>query len=104
MQQNVFKRKLSVLFDTVNTKIVQYLEEKIQPIKQIVIENIQKKNRLKFEFYEIQIKTAMLEEQLFSISCSYYNHLTIMHRDILVSNGFRWCQMVSDFVRIHDLS
>ena len=33
MQQIVFKREFSVLFDAVKTKNVQYLEEKIQLIK-----------------------------------------------------------------------
>ena len=43
MQQIVFKRKFSVLLDAVKTENVQHLEEKIQPIKNIVIEKIQKK-------------------------------------------------------------
>ena len=43
MQQIVFKRKFSVLFDAVKTENVQHLEEKIQPFKNIVIEKIQKK-------------------------------------------------------------
>ena len=50
MQQIVFKRKYSVLFDAVKTENVQYLEENIQPIKKIVIEKIEEKNRLKYEF------------------------------------------------------
>ena len=33
MQQTVFKREFSVVFDAVKAKNVQYLEEKIQPIK-----------------------------------------------------------------------
>ena len=37
MQQIVFKRNFSVLFDTVKTENVQYLAEKVQPIKKIVI-------------------------------------------------------------------
>ena len=37
MKQIVFKRKFSLLFDAVKTENVQYLEEKIQPIKKIVI-------------------------------------------------------------------
>ena len=41
MQQTVLKRELSVLFDAVKTENVQYLEEKIQHIKNIVIEKIQ---------------------------------------------------------------
>ena len=44
MQQIAFKREFSVVFDAVKTKNVQYLEEKMQPIKNIFIENIQKKN------------------------------------------------------------
>ena len=47
MQQIVFKRKCSVLFDAVKTKNEQYLEEKIQSIKKIVIKKIQKKKSLK---------------------------------------------------------
>ena len=50
MQQIVFKREFSILFDTVKTENVQYLEEKIQPIKKIAIEKIQKKKCLKFKF------------------------------------------------------
>ena len=49
MQQIVFKRKFSVLFDTVKNENVQYLEEKIQPIKKIVIEKIQKKKLFNFK-------------------------------------------------------
>ena len=47
MQQIVFKRKFSILFDVVKTENVQYLEERIQPIKKIVIEKIQKKKLIK---------------------------------------------------------
>ena len=43
MQQIVFKRKFSVLFDAVKTENVQYLEEKMQPIKKTIIEKINKK-------------------------------------------------------------
>ena len=43
MQQFLFKREFSVLFDAVKTENVHYLEEKIQPIKKIVTEKIQKK-------------------------------------------------------------
>ena len=50
MQKNVFKREFSVLFDVVKTENLQYLEEKVRPIKKIVISQIQKKNRLKLEF------------------------------------------------------
>ena len=42
MQQIVFKRKFSFLFDAVETENVQYLEEKIHAIKKIIIEKIQK--------------------------------------------------------------
>ena len=49
-QQIVFKREFSVLFDAVKTENVQYLEEKMQPIKRILSKKFQKKNRLKFEF------------------------------------------------------
>ena len=55
MQQIVLKRKFFGLFDAVKIENVQYLEEKVQPIKKIVIKIIQKKNRSKFEFYEMQI-------------------------------------------------
>ena len=47
MQQIVFKREFSFLFDEVKTENVQYSKEKIQPIKKIVIEKIQKKRSLK---------------------------------------------------------
>ena len=41
MQQIVFKRDFSVLFNAIKTENVQYLEEKIlQSIKKFVIENI----------------------------------------------------------------
>ena len=43
MQQIAFKREFFVLFAAVKTENVQYLKEKIQPIKKIVIEKIQKK-------------------------------------------------------------
>ena len=36
MQQIEFKREFSVLFDAVTTESVQYLEEKIQPIKKML--------------------------------------------------------------------
>ena len=38
MQQIVFKRKFSVLLDAVKTENVQYLKEKIQSNKKIIIE------------------------------------------------------------------
>ena len=47
MQQILFKREFSVLIDAVKTENVQYLVKKIQPIKKIVIEKIQKKIPLK---------------------------------------------------------
>ena len=50
MQEIVFKKQFSVVFDAVKTGTVHYLEEKIQPIKKVVTEKIQKKNLLKFEF------------------------------------------------------
>ena len=40
MQQFVFKRKFSLLLDSVKTENVQHLEEKIHPIKNILIEKI----------------------------------------------------------------
>ena len=46
MQQTVFKRKFFVLLDAIKTKNVQYLEEKIQPIKEIFIEKNQEKKSL----------------------------------------------------------
>ena len=49
MEQIIFKREFFILFDAVKTENVQYLEEKIQAIKKIVIEKIQKKKSLKFE-------------------------------------------------------
>ena len=42
MQQIAFKRELSDLLDAVKTENVEYLEEKVQPIKKIVIEKIKK--------------------------------------------------------------
>ena len=50
MQQILFKRKFSVQFNAAKVKNVQYLKEKIQPIKNIVIKKNPEKNRLKFEF------------------------------------------------------
>ena len=43
----VFKREFPVVFDADKTKNVQNLDEKMQPIKKIVIEKIQKKKSLK---------------------------------------------------------
>ena len=40
MQQMLFKRDCFVLFDEVKTQTVQYLEEKMQPIKKIIMETI----------------------------------------------------------------
>ena len=40
MQKIVFKREFSVLFDAVKIKNIQYVEEKIQPIKKIVIKKL----------------------------------------------------------------
>ena len=44
MQKIVFERDFSVLFDTDKTKNVQNFEGKIQPIKKIIIQKIQKKS------------------------------------------------------------
>ena len=44
MRKIVFKREFSVLFDSVKTENEQYLEEKIQPVKNIVTKEIQKKS------------------------------------------------------------
>ena len=47
MQQIVFKRKFFRSIRCSQNENVQYLEEKIQPIKKIVTEKIQKKKSLK---------------------------------------------------------
>ena len=47
MQQIVFKKEFSVLFDAVKIKNVQYFEAKRQPVKQVVIKKKKKKNSLK---------------------------------------------------------
>ena len=47
MQQIVIKKEFSILVDAIKTKNVQYLKEKIPPIKKIVIEKIQQKKSLK---------------------------------------------------------
>ena len=39
----IFKSEIFMLFDAVKTENVQYLKEKIQPIKKIAIEKIQEK-------------------------------------------------------------
>ena len=44
MQQIVFKREFFVIFDAFKTENEQYLEEKIQPIKKIVIKKSRKKS------------------------------------------------------------
>ena len=43
MQRIVFKREYSILFDAVKTKNVQYLEEKIQSVKEDCYQTIQEK-------------------------------------------------------------
>ena len=43
MHHIVFEREFSDLFDAVKTQNVQYLEEKVQLIKKLVFEKIQKK-------------------------------------------------------------
>ena len=40
MQQIIFKKEWSVLFDAVKTENVQYVEKKIQPVKKTVIGKI----------------------------------------------------------------
>ena len=50
MQQIVFKREFSVIFYTIKTENVLYLEEQIQRIKKIVIRKIQKKIAKNFNF------------------------------------------------------
>ena len=52
MQQIAFKREFSIQCS--HTKNGQHLEEKMQPIKEIVIKKSEK-NCLKFENFEIQI-------------------------------------------------
>ena len=47
MQRIVFKREFSVAFDAIKTENVHYLEEKIQPIKKIVIKKGRKKKFLR---------------------------------------------------------
>ena len=47
MQQIVFKREFPVLMDAVKTENVQYLIEKVQPIKKIVFEKNPEKESLK---------------------------------------------------------
>ena len=69
MQQIVFKREFFVIFDAFKTENEQYLEEKIQPIKKIVIQKIQKKSlkidklsshyASNFPFYSMQSKAKM---------------------------------------------
>ena len=56
MQQIIFKREFSFLFDAVKTENVQYLEGKKQPNKRDCCrKKSRKKNHLKFEFLGIQI-------------------------------------------------
>ena len=47
MQQILFKSEFSVLFDAAKTKNVQYLEEKVQPLKRLLSKKIQKKKSFK---------------------------------------------------------
>ena len=50
MQQIVYKIEFSILFDAIKTENVQYLEEKLQSIKKLVIEKIRKKIAANFNF------------------------------------------------------
>ena len=54
MQLITFKRPFSVIFNAVKTQNVEYLDEKAQPIKKILIDlphhHHHQKNRLKFHF------------------------------------------------------
>ena len=43
MQQIVFKRNFFVLFDAVKTENMQYIEEKMQPIKNVLSKKSRKK-------------------------------------------------------------
>ena len=65
MQQIVFKRKFSGLFDTVKTENAQHVEEKMQPIKNIVIEKIQKKISSNLNFKKSRLN---FEKNLFKVS------------------------------------
>ena len=65
MQQIVFKRGFSILFETVKTENVQHLEKKIQPIKNIVIEKIQKKIVSNLNFNKSRL---IFEKNLFKVS------------------------------------
>ena len=47
MQQIVFKKEFSVLFDAIKTENVQYLKEEIQPVKMIAMEKSKNKKLLK---------------------------------------------------------
>ena len=66
MQQIVIKREFSILFDAVKTENVQYLEEKMQPIKRIAIEKSRKKiaENLNFVKFRSIFKKNLLEEFL----------------------------------------
>ena len=46
MQQIVIKKEFSILVDAIKTKNVQYLEEKIQPLKRL-LSKISRKKSLK---------------------------------------------------------
>ena len=68
MQQTVFKRQFPVLLDAVKAENVQHHEEKTQPIKNIVIEKIQKKiaSNLNFKKYRLIFEKKSLQGVLIS--------------------------------------
>ena len=65
MQQILFKTKFSALLNAVKTETVQQLEEKIRPIKNIVIEKIQKKIDSNWNFKKTRL---IFEKNLFKVS------------------------------------
>ena len=67
MQKIVFKREFFILFETVKTENVQYLEEKIQPIKIIVIKKNPEKIALNLNFK----KSRLIFEKKISSRCPY---------------------------------
>ena len=80
MQQIVFEREFFAVFDASKTENVH--REKAQPIKKIVIEKVQKRNLLKFEFLEIQID---FQKNLFEV---FLHHTWDISIPKLVSIGF----------------
>ena len=66
MQQIVFQRKFSGLLNAVKTEILKHLEEMMQPIKNIVIEKIQKKIASNLNFKKSRLNFE--EKKLFNVS------------------------------------